>query len=176
MRCWCWLTAVTSQPAGPSSRLAGGGGLSAGSLAAPPPVMSGPSHHPDRTVHLVKQDNVNLYVNVEQDSFYKMIPVSTASQEEVFNLVNYNVTDEIDEGYSTNYSPSSKSTSSSFECESSLERADTSSNEVQVTELDIFSLILTLQPPVCHRSDRGENRGREGKHDVAGGLQAGLSQ
>ena len=104
------------------------------------PVMSGPSHHPDRTVssvNMVKQDNVNLYVNVEQDSFYKMIPVSTASQEEVFNLVNYNVTDEIDEGYSTNYSPSSKSTSSSFECESSLERPDTSSTEVQVTSSNI---------------------------------------
>ena len=156
------------------------------------PVMSGPSHHPDRTVtsvtsgssgtsgsggSMLKHDNVNLYVNVEQDSFYKMIPVTTASQEEVFNLVNYNVTDEIDEGYSTNYSPSSKSTSSSFECESSLERPDTSTNEVQVTRPNIFSLILTLELcTVCDRSYRGEDRGREGEHDVAGGLQAGLSQ
>ena len=140
--------------------------------------MSGPSHHPDRTVssvNMVKQDNVNLYVNVEQDSFYKMIPVSTASQEEVFNLVNYNVTDEIDEGYSTNYSPSSKSTSSSFECESSLERPDTSSTEVQVTSSNI-SLILTLGLSVCDGPHRREDRGREGEHDVAGRLQAGLSQ
>ena len=106
-------------------------------VAAPPPVMSGPPLHPDTTVNMVKHDNVNLYVNVEQDSFYKMIPVSSASQEEVFNLVNYNVTDEIDEGYSTNYSPSSKSTSSSFECESSLERPDTASTEVQVTSSNI---------------------------------------
>ena len=109
-------------------------------VAAPPPVMSGPPLHPDttvNTVNMVKHDNVNLYVNVEQDSFYKMIPVSSASQEEVFNLVNYNVTDEIDEGYSTNYSPSSKSTSSSFECESSLERPDTASTEVQVTSSNI---------------------------------------
>ena len=89
--------------------------------------MSGPSCHPDTPLNMVKPDNVNLYVNVEHENFYKMIPVSSGSQEEVFNLVNYNVTDEIDEGYSTNYSPSSKSTSSSFECESSLERPDTSS-------------------------------------------------
>ena len=127
-------------------------GLTGCEVAAPPPVMSGPSHHPDRTVSsvasMVKHDNLNLYVNVEQDSFYKMIPVSTASQEEVFNLVNYNVTDEIDEGYSTNYSPSSKSTSASFECESSLERPDTSSTEVQVTSSNI-SLFSHGNSEVC---------------------------
>ena len=143
-------------------------------------VMSGPSCHPDtpqsQPLNMpVKPDNVNLYVNVEQESFYKMIPVSAGSQEEVFNLVNYNVSDEIDEGYSTNYSPSSKSTSSSFECESSLERPDTSS-EVQVTFYNISPFILTLPNTVRNRSHRREDRGREGKHDVAGGLQTGLSQ
>ena len=116
--------------------------------------MSGPSSHPDIPLNMVKPDNLNLYVNVEQDSFYKMIPVSSASQpEEVFNLVNYNVTDEIDEGYSTNYSPSSKSTSSSFECESSLERPDTSS-EVQVTFYNISPLTLAPAPIVRDGSDR----------------------
>ena len=51
---------------------------------------------------------------------YQMVTMGS-SHEEVFNIVNYNVTDEIDEGYSTNYSPSSKSTSS-FDCDSSFEQ------------------------------------------------------
>ena len=132
---------------------AGWRGVAGCEVAAPLPVMSGPSVS---SVAMVKHDNLNLYVNVEQDSFYKMIPVSTASQEEVFNLVNYNVTDEIDEGYSTNYSPSSKSTSSSFECESSLERPDTSSNEVQVTSSNI-SLFSHGNSAVCDGPHRRED-------------------
>merc|ERR1711868_272181 len=58
------------------------------------------------------------------------VPVSTGAQEEVFSLVNYNVADEIDEGYSTNYSPSSKSTSS-FECDNSFERTETANSDIQ---------------------------------------------
>ena len=56
---------------------------------------------------------------------------AVVSHEEVFSIVNYNVSDEIDEGYSTNYSPSSKSTSS-FECDTSFERAENVSNDIQV--------------------------------------------
>merc|ERR1712012_556415 len=62
---------------------------------------------------------------------YQMIPDST-DHETVFNIVNYAqpVQDEIDEGYSTNYSPSSKSTSS-FECDTSFERQEPSSSDIQ---------------------------------------------
>ena len=56
---------------------------------------------------------------------------AVVNHEEVFSIVNYNVSDEIDEGYSTNYSPSSKS-SSSFECDTSFERTENVSNDVQV--------------------------------------------
>ena len=57
---------------------------------------------------------------------------AVVNHEEVFSIVNYNVSDEIDEGYSTNYSPSSKSTSS-FECDTSFEsRTENVSNDVQV--------------------------------------------
>ena len=60
---------------------------------------------------------------------------AVVNHEEVFSIVNYNVSDEIDEGYSTNYSPSSKSTSS-FECDTSFERTESISssvsNDVQV--------------------------------------------
>ena len=66
---------------------------------------------------------------------YEMVPVSHVSHagahEEVFSIVNYNVTDEIDEGYSTNYSPSSKSTSS-FECDTSFDKSEVSSSDIQV--------------------------------------------
>ena len=67
---------------------------------------------------------------------YEMVPVSHVSHagahEEVFSIVNYNVTDEIDEGYSTNYSPSSKSTTSSFDCDTSFERQENSNGDIQV--------------------------------------------
>ena len=158
------MTSASGQPVSLLAAEDGWRGLAGCEVAAPQSVMSGPSHHPVttvntlNTVNMVKHDNVNLYVNVEQDSFYKMIPVSTASQEEVFNLVNYNVTDEIDEGYSTNYSPSSKSTSSSFECESSLERPDTANTEVQVTfsKIAIFLTrnLLSLSRGISGRGSR----------------------
>ena len=60
---------------------------------------------------------------------YEMVPMGS-HHEEVFSIVNYNVTDEIDEGYSTNYSPSSKSTSS-FDCDTSFEQR-TENADVQV--------------------------------------------
>ena len=61
--------------------------------------------------------NVDIMADGSQDMSlvtYTEMP-AVVNHEEVFSIVNYNVSDEIDEGYSTNYSPSSKSTSS-FEC------------------------------------------------------------
>ena len=69
---------------------------------------------------------------------------AVVSHEEVFSIVNYNVSDEIDEGYSTNYSPSSKSTSS-FECDTSFERAENVSNDIQVC-IKTFILRGFLKP------------------------------
>ena len=61
---------------------------------------------------------------------------AVVNHEEVFSIVNYNVSDEIDEGYSTNYSPSSKSTSS-FECDTSFERTENVSSNVNSNDVQV---------------------------------------
>ena len=72
-------------------------------------------------------------LNMTNSDSLVYVPV-TGAHEEVFSIVNYNVADEIDEGYSTNYSPSSKSTSS-FECDNSFERTETANSDIQVYEV-----------------------------------------
>ena len=67
--------------------------------------------------------------------YHHMVPLQQQQQQEegdtVFSIVNYSVAEEIDEGYSTNYSPSSKSTSS-FECDTSFDRSENSNSDIQV--------------------------------------------
>ena len=66
--------------------------------------------------------------------YHHMVPLQQQQEEEgdtVFSIVNYSVAEEMDEGYSTNYSPSSKSTSS-FECDTSFDRSENSNSDIQV--------------------------------------------
>ena len=67
--------------------------------------------------------------------YHHMVPLQQQQQQEegdtVFSIVNYSVAEEMDEGYSTNYSPSSKSTSS-FECDTSFDRSENSNSDIQV--------------------------------------------
>ena len=68
--------------------------------------------------------------------YHHMVPLQQQQQQQeegdtVFSIVNYSVAEEIDEGYSTNYSPSSKSTSS-FECDTSFDRSENSNSDIQV--------------------------------------------
>ena len=76
----------------------------------------------------------------DQTLHYQMLPVTQHQQdaETVFNIVNYAqpVQDEIDEGYSTNYSPSSKSTSS-FECDTSFDKSEVSNSDIQVCRIPV---------------------------------------
>ena len=75
----------------------------------------------------------NTVMSTQDQIHYQMVS-HQPDQETVFNIVNYAqpVQDEIDEGYSTNYSPSSKSTSSSFECDTSFEKSEASNSDIQV--------------------------------------------
>ena len=111
-------------------------------MAALLPVIAGMSSQSDTPLNMttvVSSCPLNMTTEVVSSSPLNMtnsdslvyVPVSTGAQEEVFSLVNYNVADEIDEGYSTNYSPSSKSTSS-FECDNSFERTENTNSDIQV--------------------------------------------
>ena len=97
-------------------------------------------------LNMVKSDSL-LYC--PDPALYRMLPVSdsvvksqSGGPDDVYSIVNYSISDEIDEGYNTNYSPSSKS-SSSFECDNTFEKQEASpGSEDQVTHKWIFVLFI----------------------------------
>ena len=99
----------------------------------PGPATSHPRTSPGVTRRVLQRDMSQAGDMADQHHYHHMLPLQQQQEEgeTVFSIVNYSVAEEIDEGYSTNYSPSSKSTSS-FECDTSFDRSENSNSDVQV--------------------------------------------